>query len=57
MALQSLFAFRRALAKTADNAETHPDADWHERVMTTVAVTAAVMIVVLIAVLMGMVGP
>jgi hypothetical protein len=57
MALEGLFAFRRALAKTADNADAPHDANWNERVVTTVAVAAAVMVVALIAVLMGMVGP
>jgi hypothetical protein len=57
MALEGLFALRRALVKPADEAGAQDASHWNERVVTTVAVTAAVLVVALIAMLMGMVGP
>jgi hypothetical protein len=59
MALDGYFGIPRAGARPADNDDEHAylAADWDERVVTTVAVAAAVAVVALIAVLMGSVGP
>jgi hypothetical protein len=57
MALDGLFRFSRLPAKPADNENVVPDADWTERAVTTVAVSAAVLVVALIAVVMGMASP
>ena len=62
MALEGYFRFSRAAARRADDdhkhiADAYLGADWDERIVVTVAVSAAVVVVVLIAVLMGSVGP
>ncbi len=54
MALEGLFRFPPWPAAAADNEDAHPDGDWGERLITTVAVSAALLVVALIAVLMGM---
>jgi hypothetical protein len=65
MALEGYFGIRRAAARPADNDDRYDTsikdaylpAEWGERLVTTVAVSAAVVVVALIAVLMGSVGP
>ena len=61
MALQGFFGFPRAPARPADNRDeaqsAYLPANWGERVVTTIAVAAALAVVALIAVLMGSVGP
>jgi hypothetical protein len=57
MTFEGLFAFRRAPAEPADNADLQLEAIWSEHVVSAAAVAAAVFVVVLIAVLMGTVGP
>jgi hypothetical protein len=57
MALEGLFRFPRLPAALAGNEDTHHDGDWGERLVTTVAVSAAVLVVASIAVLMGMASP
>ncbi len=69
MAIESLFGVPRAAARPADNddkigrtylqtlRDAYLPAEWSERVVVTVAVTAAVTVVALIAVLMGSIGP
>jgi hypothetical protein len=60
MALDRHFGIPRAAARPADNDNNQAPylaTDWGERVVTTVAVSAAVTVVALIAVLMGMIGP
>ncbi len=59
MAPDSYFAFRRAPADN-DNVSlrgAYLPAEWSERTVTMVAVTAGVAVVALIAVLMGAIGP
>lgn len=59
MALEGNFGIPRAAARPADNdnKDAYLAAEWGERVVVTVAVSAAVVVVALIAVLMGSVGP
>jgi hypothetical protein len=57
MALDGLFRFPRLPAAPAGNEDTHSDGDWDERLVTTVAVSAAVLVVASIAVLMGLASP
>lgn len=57
MALDGLFGLSRLPAKPADNENVARDANWTERLVTTAAVSAAVLVVALIAVVMGMASP
>jgi hypothetical protein len=59
MALDGNSGILHAAARRADdeNRDAYFAADWGERVVITVAVSAAVVVVALIAVLMGTVGP
>jgi hypothetical protein len=57
MARDGFFGFPRSPAEAADNIAAHFEGSWGERLVMTVAVSAAVLVVASIAVLMGMVGP
>ena len=57
MALDSIFGILRLSAAPAGSEEAKHEAEWRERLVTGVAVSAAVLVVAFIAALMGMVGP
>ena len=57
MAHESFFGIRRFLAGAADKKDAQRDAGADERIVTAVAVSAAVLVVASIALLMGTVGP
>lgn len=59
MALEGHFGIPRAASRPADEDDeaAYLAAEWGERVVAAVAVSAAVLVVALIAVLMGSVGP
>ena len=57
MALEGLFRYPRLPAAPADSELADVHAQRSEQIVTTVAVSAAVLVVALIAVLMGMASP
>ena len=57
MAFEGLFRFPRLPAGPADNEDAELDVNRGERIVTTVAVSAAVLVVALIAIVMGMASP
>jgi len=57
MALDGLFRYPRLPAAPADNELADHHMQRSEQIVTTVAVSAAVLVVALIAVLMGMASP
>lgn len=57
MAREGFFGFPRSATEAAKSIDAHFEGSWGDHLVTTVAVSTAVLVVALIAVLMGMVGP